>query len=92
MFFLSPELMAQGLCFSLSSVLMIIRTMYLLNKNLLTDLVILRCMLWGVGLLDKTTLSIPLLMSMSEAFSVFFILNKTLLHTHTHTHKGQAEN
>ena len=84
--------MAQGLCFSLSSVLMIIRTMYLLNKNLLTDLVILRCMLWGVGLLDKTTLSIPLLMSMSEAFSVFFILNKTLLHTHTHTHKGQAEN
>ena len=29
-----------------------IRTMYLLlNKNLLTNLVMLRCMLWGVGLL-----------------------------------------
>ena len=30
-------------------------------------------------------LSVPLLMSVSEAFSVIFHFNKTLLHTHTHT-------
>ena len=28
-------------------------------------------------------LSVPLLMSVSEAFSVIFHINKTLLHTHT---------
>ena len=57
-----------------------IRTMYLLlNKNLLTNLVMLRCMLWGVGLVKVYKVLIrlhspSLLMSVSEAFSVLFIL------------------
>ena len=51
----------------------------LLNKNLLTNLVMLRCMLWGVGLVKVYKVLIrlhspSLLMSMSEAFSVLFIL------------------
>ena len=34
---------------------------------------------------SKGVLFCPLLMSMSEAFSIPLYFNKTLLHTHTHT-------
>ena len=60
----------------------------LLNKNLLTNLV--KTYVVGVGLvkvykaLIRRALSVPFPMSMSEAFSVLFHFNKTLLHTHTH--------
>ena len=55
----------------------------LLNKNLLTNLV--KTYVVGVGLvkvykaLIRRALSVPFPMSMSEAFSVLFHFNKTLL-------------